>query len=57
MRYGEIFYKEGLIDTLHTMYTRGEIEEKEFRTWFKLNNKTLISILTLVGETDTDTME
>ena len=38
--------KEGLIDTLHTMLTKGKISMSDYRMWFKLNNKTRISILT-----------
>ena len=36
-----------MIDNLHTMLTKGK-----FRMWFKLNNKTRISILTPLGETE-----
>ena len=34
------------------MYTKGKISEKDYRLWFKLNNRTRISIITPVGETD-----
>ena len=44
--------KEGLIDTLHTMYTHGKIPKSEYKMWFHLNKKTKISILTPLGETD-----
>ena len=40
------FDKEGLIDTLHTMLTKGKISMSDYRMWFKLNNRTRISILT-----------
>ena len=47
----KFFDKEGLIDTLHTMYTKGKISEKD-RMWFMLINRTKISIHTPVCETD-----
>ena len=50
------FDKEGLIDTLHTMYTRGKISEKDYWLLFMLNNRTMISIQTPVGETDSATI-
>ena len=46
----KFFDKEGPIDTL---YTKGKISVKDYRMWFMLNNKTRISILTYVGETET----
>ena len=48
----KFFDKEGLIDTLHTMLTKGKISMSDYRMWFHLNNKTKISILTPLGETD-----
>ena len=48
----KFFDKEGLIDTFHTMYTEGKISSSDYRMWFHLNNKTKISILTLLWETD-----
>ena len=30
----KFFTKEGLIDTLHTIYTEGKISEKDYRMWF-----------------------
>ena len=48
----KFFDKEGLIDTLHTMYTEGKIAMSDYRMWFHLNNKKNISILTPLGETD-----
>ena len=47
-----LFNKEGLIDILHTMLTKGKISMSDYRMWFQLNNKTKISILTPLGETD-----
>ena len=52
----KLFDKEGLIDTLHTMYTQGKIAKSDYRIWFYLNNKTKISILTPLGETDRATI-
>ena len=52
----KFFDKEGLVDTLNTMYTKGKISEKDYRLWYKLNNKTRISIITPVGETDNATI-
>ena len=52
----KFFGKEGLIDTLHTIYTKGKISMKDYKMGFKLNNRTRISILTQVGETDSATI-
>ena len=46
MTWRKIFEKEGLIDTLHTMYTQGKITKSDYR----------ISILTPLGETDQATI-
>ena len=43
------FDKEGLLDTLYSMYTKGKISEKDYRMWFMFNNRTRIVILTPVG--------
>ena len=32
----KLFDKEGLIDTLHTMYTQGKIAKSDYRMWFPL---------------------
>ena len=40
----KFFDKEGLIDTLHTMYTEGKISTSDYRMWFYLNNKTMEDI-------------
>ena len=42
----KFFDKEGLVDTLNTVYTIGKISEKDYRLWFKLNFRTRISIIT-----------
>ena len=52
----KFFDKEGLIDTLQTIYTQGKIAKSDYRMWFHLNNKTKISILTPLGETDGETI-
>ena len=38
----KFFDKEGLIDTLHTMYAKGKISENDYRMWFMFNNRTRI---------------
>ena len=48
----KFFDMEGLIDTLHTMLTKGKIAMSDYRMWFQLNNKTKISIQTPLGEID-----
>ena len=48
----KFFDEEGLIDTLHKMYTQGKIAKSDYRMWFQLNNKTKNSKLTPLGETD-----
>ena len=37
---------------LYTIYTEGNISDKDHRMWYKLNCKSGISVLTTVGETD-----
>ena len=37
------FDKESLLDTLHTLYTEGNISDKDYRMWYELNCKTCIS--------------
>ena len=48
----KFFDKESLIDTLNALYVQGDISDKDYRMWFKLNCKTRISVVTSVGETD-----
>ena len=48
----KFFDKESLIDTLNALYVEGDISEKDYRMWFKLNCKTRISVVTTVGESD-----
>ena len=46
------FDKEGLIDILHTMLTKGILSISDYRMWFKLNNRTRILILIPLVETE-----
>ena len=48
----KFFDKESLIDTLSALYVEGDISDKDYRMWFKLNCKTHISVVTKVGESD-----
>ena len=48
----KFFDKVSLIDTLNALYVEGDISEKDYRMWFKLNCKTCISVVTTVGESD-----
>ena len=48
------FDKESLIDTLNALYVEGNISDKDYRMWYKLNCKTRISVVTSVGETDAE---
>ena len=44
--------KEGLIDILHTMLTKGILSISDYRMWFKLDYRPRISIITPLGETE-----
>ena len=48
----KLFDKKSLIDTLNALYVEGNISDKDYRMWFKLNCKTRISVVTSVGESD-----
>ena len=48
----KFFDKEGLIDNLLTMLTKGKIYMSDYRMSFKLNNRNRISILTPLWETE-----
>ena len=48
----QFFDKESLIDTLNALYVEGNITDKYYRMWFKLNCKTMILVVTSVGESD-----
>ena len=43
------FDKESLVDTMFTLKTRADIDNKDYRLWFKLNEDTRISVSTSVG--------
>ena len=49
----QFFDKGSLLDTLYTLYTEGHISDKEYRTWYKPNCKTCISVLPTLGESQT----
>ena len=53
----KILDKESLLDTLYTLYIEGKIRDKDYRMGYKLNYKTRISVLTLVGETVAEALE
>ena len=53
----KFFDKEGLKDTLHIMITKGKNSTKDYRICFKLNNRTRISILTPLDDTDNATIK
>ena len=40
----KFFAKEGLIDILHTMYTKVIFSEKDYIMWFVLNNTMLSNL-------------
>ena len=48
----KFFDKESLIDTLNALYVEGDISDKDYRMWYKLNCKTRISAVTSVGESE-----
>ena len=48
----KFFDKESLVDTMFTLKTRADIDNKDYRLWFKLNEDTRISVRTSVGESD-----
>ena len=48
----KLFDKESLIDTLNALYVTGNISDKDYRMWLKLDCKTRISVVTSVGESD-----
>ena len=48
--------KEGLLDTLHTLYTQAKIIDQVYIMWFLLNNKTFMSVITAVMETEATTI-
>ena len=48
----EFFDKESLVDTMFTLKTKADIDNKDYRLWYKLNENTRIRVRTSVGESD-----
>ena len=48
------YSKESLLDTMNALYVPGNISDKDYRMWFKLNCKTRISVITSVGESNAE---
>ena len=48
----KFFDKESLVDTMYTLKTKADIDDKDYRLWYKLNENTRISIRTSVGESE-----
>ena len=48
----KFFDKESLVDTIFTLKTQANIDKKDYRLWYKLNENTRIRVRTSVGESD-----
>ena len=48
----KFFDKESLLDTMYTLKTKADIDNKDYRLWYKLNENTRIRVRTSVGESD-----
>ena len=48
----KFFDKESLLDTMVTLKEKAEIDNKDYRMWFKLNEDTNIRVRTSVGESE-----
>ena len=48
----KFFDKESLLDTMVTLKEKAEIDNKDYRMWFKLNEDTTIRVRTSVGESE-----
>ena len=48
----KFFDKESLVDTMFTLKTKADIDNKDYRLWYKLNENTRIRVKTSVGESD-----
>ena len=46
--------KKSLLDTVNALYISRNIIDKGNRIWYKLNCKTRISVITSVGESETE---
>ena len=52
----KFFDKESLVDALHTASIKGDISDKSYRLWYRLNENTSISVKTSVGKTEFQTV-
>ena len=50
----KFFDKESLLDVMYTLSTKAKISNKSYRLWHQLNEDTKISVLTSVGETNSE---
>ena len=48
----KFFDKESLLDTMVTLKKKADINNKDYRLWYKLNEDTRISVRTSVGESE-----
>ena len=48
----KFFDKESLLDTMYTLKTKANIDNTDYRLWYKLNENTKIRVKTSVGESD-----
>ena len=48
----KFFDKESLLDTMVTLKKKADIDNKDYRLWYKLNEDTRISVRTSVGESE-----
>ena len=53
----KFFDKESLLDIMYMLKKKTDIDEKDYRLWYKLNEDTVIAVRTSVGETGTKLME
>ena len=45
----KFFDKESLLDTMYTLKTKADVDNKDYRLWYKLNENTRIRVKTSVG--------
>ena len=48
----KFFDKESLLDTMYTLKTKADIDNKDYRLWYKLNENTEIRVKTSVRESE-----
>ena len=53
----KFFDKESLVDTMFTLKTKADIDNKDYRLWYKLNENTRIRVKTSVGESEATLIE